>query len=51
MGLSQQFHIKKNHAHTIMHPVIRQTTHTLSLSELSKKEACLQIKELAFPAP
>ena len=55
--LSQQFHIKHNHAHTFWGLCARLyakiTAHTLSiyLNQLFKKEACLQIKELAFPAP
>ena len=55
--LSQQFHIKNNHAHSFWGLCTRLyakiTAHTLSiyLNQLVKKEACLQIKELAFPAP
>ena len=55
--LSQQFHIKKNHAHTFWGLCTRLyakiTAHTLSiyLNQLGKKEAFLQIKQLAFPAP
>ena len=53
--LTQQFHIQKNHAHTFWGLCTRLyaklTAHTLSiyLNQLGKKEACLQIKELAFP--
>ena len=53
--LSQQFHIQKNHAHTFWGLCTRLyaklTAHTLSiyLNYLLKKEACLQIKQLAFP--
>ena len=55
--LSQQFHIQNNHAHSLWGVCTRLyaklTAHTLSiyLNQLSKKEACLQIKELAFPVP
>ena len=55
--LSQQFHIKKNHAHSFWGVCTRLyaklTAHTLGiyLNRLFKKEAFLQIKELAFPAP
>lgn len=55
--LSQQFHIKNNHAHSFWGLCTRLysklTAHTLSiyLNQLSKKEACLQIKQLAFPLP
>ena len=55
--LSQQFHIQNNHAHSFWGVCTRLyaklTAHTLSiyLNQLSKKEACLQIKELAFPVP
>ena len=55
--LSQQFHIQKNHAHSFWGVCTRLysklTAHTLCiyLNQLSKKEAFLQIKELAFPAP
>ena len=55
--LSQQFHIKRNHAHTFWGLCTRLyaklTAHTLSiyLNQLGKKEACLQIKQLAFPLP
>ena len=53
--LSEQFHIKKNHAHTFWGLCTRLyaklTAHTLSiyLNQLGKKEAFLQIKQLAFP--
>ena len=53
--LSEQFHIKKNHAHTFWGLCTRLwsklTAHTLCiyLNQLVKKEAFLQIKELAFP--
>ena len=53
--LSQQFHIKKNHAHTFWGLCTRLyaklTAHTLSiyLNQLGKKESFLQIKQLAFP--
>ena len=53
--LSQQFQIKKNHAHTFWGLCTRLyaklTAHTLSiyLNQLTKKEACLQMKQLAFP--
>ena len=55
--LSQQFHIQNNHAHSFWGVCTRLyaklTAHTLSiyLNQLSKKEAFLQIKELAFPVP
>ena len=55
--LSQQFHIKKNHAHTFWGLCTRVyaklTAHTLSiyLNQLLKKEDFLQIKQLAFPLP
>ena len=55
--LTQQFHIQKNHAHTFWGLCTRLyaklTAHTLSiyLNQLSKKDACLQIKQLAFPLP
>ena len=55
--LSQQLHIQNNHAHSLWGVCTRLyaklTAHTLSiyLNQLSKKEACLQIKELAFPVP
>ncbi len=55
--LSQQFHIKKNHAHSFWGLCTRVyaklTAHTLSiyLNQLFKKDACLQIKEFAFPHP
>ena len=55
--LSEQFHIKKNHAHTFWGLCTRLysklTAHTLCiyLNQLFKKESCLQIKELAFPVP
>ena len=55
--LSQQFHIQKNHAHSFWGVCTRLysklTAHTLCiyLNQLCKKEAFLQIKELAFPAP
>ena len=54
--LSEQFHIKKNHAHTFWGLCTRLysklTAHTLCiyLNQLFKKESCLQIKELAFPS-
>ena len=53
--LSEQFHIKKNHAHSFWGLCTRLysklTAHTLCiyLNRLFKKEAFLQIKELAFP--
>ena len=53
--LTQQFHIQKNHAHSFWGLCTRLyaklTAHTLCiyLNHLCKKEACLQIKELAFP--
>ena len=53
--LSEQFHIKKNHAHSFWGLCTRLysklTAHTLCiyLNQLFKKEAFLQIKELAFP--
>ena len=55
--LSQQFHIQKNHVHSFWGVCTRLyaklTAHTLCiyLNRLFKKELCLQIKELAFPAP
>ena len=55
--LSQQFHIQNNHAHSFWGVCTRLytklTAHTLGiyLNQLFKKEACLQIKELAFPIP
>lgn len=55
--LSQQFHIQKNHAHSFWGVCTRLyaklTAHTLCiyLNQLVKKEACLQIKQLAFPLP
>ena len=55
--LSQQFHIQNNHAHSFWGVYTRLyaklTAHTLCiyLNQLSKKEAFLQIKELAFPVP
>ena len=55
--LSQQFHIQNNHAHSFWGVCTRLytklTAHTLCiyLNQLFKKEACLQIKELAFPIP
>ena len=55
--LTEQFHIQKNHAHTFWGLCTRLyaklTAHTLSiyLNQLCKKEAFLQIKELAFPVP
>ena len=55
--LSEQFHIQKNHAHSFWGLCTRLysklTAHTLCiyLNQLFKKEAFLQIKELAFPAP
>ena len=55
--LTEQFHIKKNHAHTFWGLCTRLyaklTAHTLSiyLNQLTKKEAFLQMKALAFPAP
>lgn len=55
--LTQQFHIQKNHAHTFWGLCTRLyaklTAHTLCiyLNQLGKKEAFLQIKQLAFPAP
>ena len=53
--LSEQFHIKKNHAHTFWGLCTRLyaklTAHTLCiyLNQLGKKEAVLQMKQLAFP--
>ena len=53
--LTQQFHIQNNHAHSFWGLCTRLyaklTAHTLSiyLNQLCKKEAFLQIKELAFP--
>ena len=53
--LTEQFHIKKHHAHSFWGLCARLyaklTAHTLSiyLNQLSKKEAWLQIKQLAFP--
>lgn len=53
--LSEQFHIKKNHAHTFWGVCTRLyaklTAHTLCiyLNQLFKKEDFLQIKQLAFP--
>ncbi len=53
--LSEQFHIEKNHAHSFWGVCTRLysklTAHTLCvyLNQLCKKEAFLQIKELAFP--
>ena len=53
--LSEQFHIKKNHAHSFWGVCTglysKLTAHTLCvyLNQLCKKEAFLQIKELAFP--
>ena len=55
--LTEQFHIKKNHAHSFWGLCTRLyaklTAHTLSiyLNQLFKKEPCLQIKQLAFPLP
>ena len=55
--LSEQFHIQKNHAHSFWGLCTRLysklTAHTLCiyLNQLCKKEAFLQIKELAFPTP
>ena len=55
--LSQQFQIQNNHAHSFWGVCTRLyaklTAHTLCiyLNQLSKKEAFLQIKELAFPVP
>ncbi len=55
--LTQQFHIQDNHAHSFWGLCTRLyaklTAHTLSiyLNNLFKKEALLQIKELAFPLP
>ena len=55
--LTQQFHIQNNHAHSFWGLCTRLyaklTAHTLCiyLNHLFKKEACLQIKELAFPLP
>ena len=55
--LTEQFHIKKHHAHTFWGLCTRLyakiTAHTLSiyLNQLFKKEAFLQIKQLAFPMP
>ncbi len=53
--LSEQFHIEKNHAHSFWglctQLYSKLTAHTLCiyLNQLFKKEAFLQIKELAFP--
>ena len=53
--LTEQFHIKKNHAHTFWGLCTRLyaklTAHTLSiyLNQLVKKEDFLQIKQLTFP--
>ena len=55
--LSEQFHIKKNHAHSFWGLCTRLysklTAHTLGiyLNQLFKKESFLQIKALAFPVP
>ena len=55
--LTEQFHIKRNHAHTFWglrtRLYAKLTAHTLSiyLNQLFKKEAFLQIKQLAFPLP
>ena len=55
--LNEQFQIQKNHAHTFRGVCTRLyaklTAHTLCiyLNQLFKKEAFLQIKELAFPTP
>ena len=55
--LSEQFHIKKNHAHTFWglgtRVYAKLTAHTLCiyLNQLFKKDDCLQIKQLAFPLP
>ena len=55
--LTQQFHIQNNHAHSFWGVCTRLyaklTAHTLCiyLNQLFKKEAFLQIKELAFPTP
>lgn len=55
--LSQQFHIQNNHAHSFWGLCTRLyaklTAHTLCiyLNHLCKKEAFLQIKELALPVP
>ncbi len=55
--LTEQFHIQKNHAHSFWGLCTRLysklTAHTLGiyLNQLCKKEAFLQIKELAFPVP
>ena len=55
--LSQQFHIQNNHARSFWGLCTRLyaklTAHTLCiyLNQLRKKEAFLQIKELAFPTP
>ena len=55
--LSQQFHIKNNHAHsfwglcTRLYAKITAHTFSIYLNQLCKKEACLQIKQLAFPVP
>ena len=55
--LTQQFHIQTHHAHTFRGVCTRLyaklTAHTLCiyLNQLFKKEAFLQMKELAFPTP
>ena len=55
--LTQQFHIQNNHAHSFWGVCTRiyakLTAHTLCmyLNQLLKKEAPLQIKQLAFPMP
>jgi len=55
--LTEQFHIKQNHAHTFWGLCSRLyaklTAHTLCiyLNQLGKKEDFLQIKQLAFPLP
>ena len=53
--LSEQFHIKKNHAHTFWGVCTRVyaklTAHTLCIYLLFKKDDYLQIKQLAFPLP
>ena len=55
--LSQQFQIQNNHAHSFWGVCTRLyaklTAHTLCiyLNQLCKKEAPLQIKQLAFPMP
>ena len=55
--LTEQFQIKKNHAHSFWGLCSRLyakiTAHTLCiyLNQLFKKEALLQMKELAVPAP